>query len=302
MFPGPDLPPVPVPPGSAQVLRRGEGKPAMKPCVKHWKRVLLAVMVCWAPLCLMLYTYCMDGRADEPRTSVPQSHAETRRLTSIQADNRATAGSRPATRPDPPRTRKAEGRPPAARGPLTVAAPSTSGKEAGGQRQGQGTEERGGKKKEARRPGKTMGLNERHRELQEVHSSAKSVISKLWKGDVSARMLSDRLQRAQQSYLRINKHRAHFGGRRRTQLRGRELLCEMKKQVRVRTLDGSEEPFSTLGWGRLVPTRPLEQLYPAQFSTCAVVTSAGAILHSSLGKEIGEFCKALWDFVPLYHL
>ena len=124
--------------------------------------------------------------------------------------------------------------------------------------------------------------------------SAQSVIRKMWRGDVSARILSRYLRRSQENFLNNNKLRAFYKGLHKTQLRGRELLCEMKKQVRFRTLDGTEEPFSRLGWDRLVPTRPLDQLYPTQFSTCAVVTSAGTLLNSSLGKEIGEFLVGLW--------
>ncbi|XP_061092088.1 beta-galactoside alpha-2,6-sialyltransferase 2-like [Conger conger] len=243
--------------------------------MKQRKHVFLAAVVAWALLCLALFAYSMDGRSEEQPTSLQQSqesHAETRRLTSIQADSRPT----PASQPDPPRPANA------ARGPLTVPAPrSNSGKEAG-----EGEEAR-----KTMRTSKTTRQSVKERPKEEdpeelYFSKEKSVIRKLWKGDVSARMLSVHLQRAQKNYVNMNKHRAVYGGRRKTQLRGRELLCEMKKQVHVRTLDGSEQPFSGLGWDRFVPTRPLEQLYQAQFSTCAVVASAGAILNSNLGKEI----------------
>lgn len=123
-------------------------------------------------------------------------------------------------------------------------------------------------------------------------SRSASVVQQLWQGSVSAGMLSPRLQRAMKEYMNANKHHVSFTGHRRAKQSAKELLCQMKTQARLKTVDGSEEPFSSLGWARLVPSLPLEQLYRQQgknsFKTCAVVTSAGAILRSRLGKEIGE--------------
>ncbi|KAG7463408.1 hypothetical protein MATL_G00176310, partial [Megalops atlanticus] len=124
-------------------------------------------------------------------------------------------------------------------------------------------------------------------DLEEYYfSKSKSVIHRLWKGEVSASMLSPRLQKAMKDYLNANKHHVAYGGRRRTTLSGEELLCELKRQVRIQGLDGTEPPFSDLGWDKLVPPQPLAHLYGPGFSTCAVVTSAGAILNSLLGREI----------------
>ncbi|XP_024265978.2 beta-galactoside alpha-2,6-sialyltransferase 2 [Oncorhynchus tshawytscha] len=121
-------------------------------------------------------------------------------------------------------------------------------------------------------------------------SKSASLMQRLWRGKVSSGMLSPRLQRAKRDYLSANKHHVSYKGGRRAAQSSRELLCELKDQARLRTLDGSEQPFSSLGWARLVPRLALEQLYrqggQRGFRSCAVVTSAGAILHSGLGKEI----------------
>lgn len=123
-------------------------------------------------------------------------------------------------------------------------------------------------------------------------SKSISVVQRLWRGRVSAGMLSPRLQRAMKDYVSANKHHVSYKGLRRPTLSAKELLCEMKSQALLRTVDGLEQPFSSLGWASIVPSRPLEQLHREQdqnsFKTCAVVTSAGAILRSGLGKEIGE--------------
>ncbi|XP_060909335.1 beta-galactoside alpha-2,6-sialyltransferase 2 [Labrus mixtus] len=128
-------------------------------------------------------------------------------------------------------------------------------------------------------------------DLEEYYfSKSASVVQRLWRGRVSAGMLSPRLQRAMKDYMSANKHHVSFSGHRRPAQGAKELLCQMKAQARLRTVDGSEQPFSSLGWGRLIPSLPLEQLYKHQgrssYKTCAVVTSAGAILRSGLGKEI----------------
>lgn len=130
-------------------------------------------------------------------------------------------------------------------------------------------------------------------DLEEYYfSKSISVVQRLWQGRVSAGMLSPRLQRAMKDYVSANKHQVSYKGHRRAAQSAKELLCQMKAQVHLRTVDGSEQPFSSLGWARLVPSVPLEQLHRRKdqsgFRTCAVVTSAGAILRSGLGKEIGE--------------
>lgn len=117
-----------------------------------------------------------------------------------------------------------------------------------------------------------------------------SVVRGLWKGSLSVRMLSPRLQRAVKDYLNNNKHGVAYRGHRKAQQSGQQVLCELKKGKKVQTLDGAEIPFSNLGWQKIVPALPLTQLYGPSFQTCAVVTSAGAMLHSGLGKEIGGVC------------
>lgn len=130
-------------------------------------------------------------------------------------------------------------------------------------------------------------------DLEEFYfSKSISLIKRLWKGRVSAGMLSLRLQRAMKEYVNSNKHHVSYKGNRKPAQSAKELLCELKNQARLRTVDGLEQPFSSLGWAHLVPSLPLEQLYKKEnkrsFKTCAVVTSAGAILRSRLGKEIGK--------------
>uniref|UniRef100_A0A8C9EI62 Beta-galactoside alpha-2,6-sialyltransferase 1 n=1 Tax=Pavo cristatus TaxID=9049 RepID=A0A8C9EI62_PAVCR len=132
---------------------------------------------------------------------------------------------------------------------------------------------------------------------------SKSFLYKLWKGDVSSKMLNPRLQKAMKDYLSTNKHGVRFKGKRNSKLTGDQLFCELKERVNVKTIDGKEAPFSTLGWEKHVPQIPLGKLYTHGFGSCAVVMSAGAILNSSLGDEIGgslykDVILVAWDPAP----
>ena len=90
-------------------------------------------------------------------------------------------------------------------------------------------------------------------DLEEYYfSKSKSVMPRLGKGSVSVGMLSPRLQRAVKDYRSANKHGVTYRGRRRPQQSSKQVLCEMKRRGRVRTLDGAELPFSTLGWNKNV--------------------------------------------------
>uniref|UniRef100_A0A3B4TG43 Beta-galactoside alpha-2,6-sialyltransferase 1 n=1 Tax=Seriola dumerili TaxID=41447 RepID=A0A3B4TG43_SERDU len=112
------------------------------------------------------------------------------------------------------------------------------------------------------------------------------ILQRLWTGNLTAGMLSPRLQKVLKIQLSSNKHQVVYRGPRGARRSTLQLYCDLKQRTRIRTLDGTEEPFSGLGWDRLVPSLTLEELRRSQYQSCAVVTSAGALLNSSLGVEI----------------
>lgn len=120
-------------------------------------------------------------------------------------------------------------------------------------------------------------------------SWADKVLRGLWMGWASSDMLSSDLQNAKKNYTTINQYKVNYTGHWKKQRDRKKLLCHLKQQYLFRTLNGSEEPFASLGWQTLVPHQPLEQAINGPYRTCAVVSSAGAILNSSLGTEIGEW-------------
>ncbi|KAL7826123.1 hypothetical protein SRHO_G00338610 [Serrasalmus rhombeus] len=131
---------------------------------------------------------------------------------------------------------------------------------------------------------KTVNISE---DWEEYVSNGRKVVHGLWVGLVSSNMLSERLQKAKKAYTDINQYKVVYAKQEQSkQLQRQELLCQLKQQAQVRTLDGAEEPFAILGWKQLVPSQPLLKLHGTLYKTCAVVSSAGAIHKSSLGKEI----------------
>ena len=78
------------------------------------------------------------------------------------------------------------------------------------------------------------------------------------------------------------------GATRRHKLSGPELLCQLKEMVQITTLTPEMKPFAGFSWASLLPQRPLtSDLGP--FKTCAVVSSAGSLRNSGLGKDIGAY-------------
>lgn len=125
----------------------------------------------------------------------------------------------------------------------------------------------------------------RSRSNEYYRSRSLEILQRLWTGNLTAGMLSPRLQKVLKVQLSSNRHQVVYRGPRGSHRSGLQLYCELKRRTRIRTVDGSKEPFSGMGWARLVPSLPLQE---SQYQSCAVVTSAGAVLNSSLGREIGE--------------
>lgn len=154
--------------------------------------------------------------------------------------------------------------------------------------------------------GHKRALRRQHRKLRmgrldpenvfENFHQARAVHQLRW-GHASQVMLSSRLRGEIKKYVNANRHNVHFIGRRAPILSRHDLQCLLMSQTSRLTLDGKEEPFSSHGWETLVPDTPLQELYGENLKTCAVVSSAGAILNSGLGKEIGEFVYRGWRTV-----
>ncbi|KAM4620185.1 beta-galactoside alpha-2,6-sialyltransferase 1 [Polymixia lowei] len=114
-------------------------------------------------------------------------------------------------------------------------------------------------------------------------------LGEVWDDEMSSSMLGSRLRKVVQNYQAMNKYGVQFSGpggvASRPKLSGPELLCQLKKKVEVMTLTPDLQPFASLTWASQLPPNPLtSDLGP--FKSCAVVSSAGSLRYSGLGKEI----------------
>lgn len=101
----------------------------------------------------------------------------------------------------------------------------------------------------------------------------------------------------------MNKYGVQFSGpggvSSRPKLSGPELLCQMKDKVEVTTLTSDLQPFSSVPWAAQLPPQQLtSDLGP--YRSCAVVSSAGSLRYSGLGKEIGERCLIIMFDISLF--
>ncbi|XP_029437618.1 beta-galactoside alpha-2,6-sialyltransferase 1-like [Rhinatrema bivittatum] len=111
---------------------------------------------------------------------------------------------------------------------------------------------------------------------------------RVWDQAAGSSALNRRLQKVFKAYRAMNKYSVPPQGRGARPPRrrsGQELLCQLRSRVRVRTLGAQLPPFNTAEWATILPARNLSQeLGP--LANCAVVSSAGSIRSSRLGREI----------------
>ncbi|XP_077597358.1 beta-galactoside alpha-2,6-sialyltransferase 1 isoform X1 [Stigmatopora nigra] len=118
------------------------------------------------------------------------------------------------------------------------------------------------------------------------------LLGKVWNENMSSDMLGSRLKKVVGNYRAMNKFGVESGGAVAgapaaggPALSGPELLCQIRRKVEVSTLTADLPPFSSPAWTSQLPARPLtSEVGP--FRSCAVVTSAGSLRNSGLGKEI----------------
>ncbi|XP_062862573.1 beta-galactoside alpha-2,6-sialyltransferase 2 [Trichomycterus rosablanca] len=277
----------------------------MKTSLKQWRRLGLGLMITWVLIFLALFSYFMDSRVNE---SAPLSHTDKRRLTAVQGHTRssmlkaqqdlpATSVSTASNAQNLSSEQHQDVYPEAqnlaawsAFGTQDVSSLLNRSREKVTQvlfQREEDEEVEMNNEVDQAKMNKNEAKSWDDSNFDDFYSSrTKSVVQHLRQGSVSLNMLSARLQRAASVYMNNNSHGVDYKGQRQEKQSRERLLCEMKRKGTVKTLDGKERPFSKLGWHKVVPRKPLNRLYGAGFGSCAVVTSAGAMLHSSLGKEI----------------
>ncbi|XP_035761311.1 uncharacterized protein LOC118453812 [Neolamprologus brichardi] len=121
------------------------------------------------------------------------------------------------------------------------------------------------------------------------------LLGEVWDDEMSSSMLGTRMKKVVQNYQAMNKYGVELSGpggvSGTPKLSGPELLCQLKDKVEVATLTPDLQPFSLLPWATQLPPQQLtSDLGP--YKSCAVVSSAGSLRYSGLGKEIAR-CEDL---------
>uniref|UniRef100_A0A8C1S0Y1 Beta-galactoside alpha-2,6-sialyltransferase 2 n=1 Tax=Cyprinus carpio TaxID=7962 RepID=A0A8C1S0Y1_CYPCA len=226
--------------------------------MKQSVKLLLLVLLLWMLLFLAVFTHLTDSQVNQPHRTSSPFNSESQHSTYVQHSARSIMASHNSSwglyaERRGPFQRRQVFKPPRAREEFHF-------------------------RNSDKRPKKVTPNSDYS---DDYFSNGWSVVRGLWKGQVSSKMLSQRLQQAMRDNAQPNKHNVLYKGQQKTSKSRQEMLCQMKQQAKLRTLDGSEQPFSHQGFQQLAPPK-LQQTY----TTCAVVTSAGAMLKSSLGPEI----------------
>ncbi|XP_074045636.1 beta-galactoside alpha-2,6-sialyltransferase 1 isoform X2 [Macrotis lagotis] len=109
---------------------------------------------------------------------------------------------------------------------------------------------------------------------------------KVWDEDSSSKNLPPRLQKVRKNYLHMNKYNVTFKGKRQLKkLSVNALLCQLASRVKVTMIKATDFPFNTSEWERHLPQKSIRDNF-GQLNSCAVVSSAGSLKASSLGREI----------------
>lgn len=113
------------------------------------------------------------------------------------------------------------------------------------------------------------------------------LLGQVWDEEMSSTKLSSRLKRVVQNYQAMNKYGVDVPGGvgSRQKLPASKLLCQVKERVEVSTLTQDLQPFASLPWASQLPAQTITaEVGP--YKSCAVVSSAGSLKNSGLGKEI----------------
>ncbi|XP_072263829.1 beta-galactoside alpha-2,6-sialyltransferase 1-like [Pyxicephalus adspersus] len=109
--------------------------------------------------------------------------------------------------------------------------------------------------------------------------------AKLWPKEMTSKDLIRRLQQVRKNFQRFNSYKVTFKGQINQNHSAEEILCHLKNRVNVSTLTSWDLPPSVASWSQDLPKKSLQEEV-GNLGRCAVVTSAGSLKFSKLGKEI----------------
>ncbi|XP_008979607.1 beta-galactoside alpha-2,6-sialyltransferase 1 isoform X1 [Callithrix jacchus] len=110
----------------------------------------------------------------------------------------------------------------------------------------------------------------------------------VWNKDSSSKNLIPRLQKIWRNYLNMNKYRVSYKGPGPgIKFSAEALLCHLRDHVNVSMVEATDFPFNTSEWEGYLPKESI-RTKAGPWGRCAVVSSAGSLKSSQLGREIDD--------------
>ncbi|XP_006985131.1 beta-galactoside alpha-2,6-sialyltransferase 1 [Peromyscus maniculatus bairdii] len=108
----------------------------------------------------------------------------------------------------------------------------------------------------------------------------------VWDKDSSSKNLNPRLQKILKNYLNMNKYKVSYKGPGPgVKFSAETLRCHLRDHVNVSMVETTDFPFNTTEWKGYLPKENF-RTKAGPWHRCAVVSSAGALKSSQLGREI----------------
>ncbi|XP_058412122.1 beta-galactoside alpha-2,6-sialyltransferase 1 [Diceros bicornis minor] len=110
----------------------------------------------------------------------------------------------------------------------------------------------------------------------------------VWNKDSSSKNLIPRLQKIWKNYLSMNKYKVSYKGPGPgVKLSAEVLRCRLRDHVNVSMIEATDFPFNTSEWEGYLPEENI-RTKAGPWGRCAVVSSAGSLKSSRLGREIDD--------------
>lgn len=128
-----------------------------------------------------------------------------------------------------------------------------------------------------------------HRGNQALNSPKNPVkIFQVWNEDSSSKNIVPRLRKIWRNYMNMNKYNVSYKGPGPgVKLSAEALRCHLRDQVNVSMVEATDFPFNTSEWEGFLPKENF-RTKAGPWGKCAVVSSAGSLKSSQLGKEIDD--------------
>lgn len=141
--------------------------------------------------------------------------------------------------------------------------------------------------------------------LRDIPKAKPEAFFQVWNKDSSSKNLIPRLQKIWKNYLSMNKYKVSYKGPGPgIKFSAEALRCHLRDHVNVSMVEATDFPFNTSEWEGYLPKDNI-RTKAGTWGRCAVVSSAGSLKSSQLGREIGMFwaCSvngsAYWDWLGI---